>query len=413
MGEVGASRVLEIEAAKKVLRLTQALVYWKIRMHFAVDAHAIGRRLTGNEVYVRNLLSNLALLDKDSTFTAYYSVAGAAHAIPDRFAACRVSSNPFVRLGFDLPRRVYQGRPDLIHVQYTAPLFCPAPTVVSVHDVSFLERPAFFRKSRALQLRITVGQTVRSAARVLTPSEYSRERVIHHYGLPEDKVVTIPMAVSPVFRPIHKEIAASRIAHTYGLTHPFLLHVGELQPRKNHLGLIAAYAELIRSFPKLPHHLVMVGKDSWFSEQVKQAAKASGIQDRLHFVGFVPDEDLVNFYNACDLFVFPSFYEGFGIPILEAMACGCAVACSHTSAMAEVANATAILFNPESRGEIVRAIRDLLLDENLRSRLERMGLQRAALFTWQNTASKTLEVYYDVVREQVRMPVLVNGPKVL
>ncbi|MCC7153501.1 MAG: glycosyltransferase family 4 protein [Bryobacterales bacterium] len=382
-------------------------------MHFAVDAHAIGRKLTGNEVYVRNLLSNLALLDKVSTFTAFYSVPEAAHAIPDRFKACRVSSNPFVRLGFDLPRRVLQGRPDLLHVQYTAPLFCDARTVVSVHDVSFLERPEYFRKSRALQLSMTVGQTVRRAARVLTPSEYSRERVIHHYGLPEEKVVTIPMAVSPVFRPIQKEIAAARIARSYGLTQPFLLHVGELQPRKNHLGLIAAYASLIRSFPNFPHHLVMVGKDSWYSDQIRQAAKASGVADRLHFAGFVPDEDLVNFYNACDLFVFPSYYEGFGIPILEAMACGCAVACSHTSAMAEVANGTAILFNPESRGEVVRAIRDLLLDGDLRARLERMGLQRAAQFTWQNTASKTLDVYYDVVREQVRAPALVDGPKVL
>lgn len=382
-------------------------------MHFAVDAHAIGRRLTGNEVYVRNLLSNFALLDQDATFTAFYSAAGAARTIPDRFRACRVSPNPFVRLGFDLSRRIRRDRPDLLHVQYTAPLACPVPTVVSVHDVSFIERPGYFRKSRVLQLRLTVSQTVRSAARILTPSEFSRERIIHHYGLAEDRVVAIPMAVSPIFHPIQKDIAAARIDRAYQLTSPFILHVGDLQPRKNHLGLIAAFADLVRSYPELPHHLVMVGKDTWFAEHVHHAAKISGLQDRIHFIGFVPDEDLVNFYNACDLFAFPSFYEGFGMPILEAMACGRAVACSHTSAMSEVANATALLFNPESRAEIVRSLRDLLLDDDLRTRLERMGVQRAGLFTWQNTAAKTLEVYYDVVRESVRVPEFAAGQRVL
>ena len=373
-------------------------------MHFAVDAHAIGRRLTGNEVYVRNLLSNFALLDREASFTAFYSVADAADAIPGRFQSRLVSANPFVRLGVDLPRWIHRDRPDLLHVQYTAPIACSIPTIVSVHDVSFLERPAYFRKSRELQLRVTVSRSIRRAARVLTPSEFSRERVIHHYGLPDNRVVTVPMAMSPVFRPIQREIAAGRIAQSYGLTDPFILNVGDLQPRKNHLGLIAAFADLVRSYPQLPQHLVIVGKDTWFSEHVRQAARISGAEDRIHFIGFVPDDDLVNFYNACDLFAFPSHYEGFGIPILEAMACGRAVACSHSSAMAEVANATALLFNPESRAEIVRSLRDLLIDTGLRQRLERMGIQRASLFTWQNTASKTLEVYYDVVRDRVLAP---------
>lgn len=381
-------------------------------MHFAVDAHAIGRRLTGNEVYVRNLLSNFALLDQESTFTAFYSVASATQVIPDRFLARRVAANPFVRLGFDFPRLLRRQRYDLLHVQYTAPLACAVPAVVSVHDVSFLECPSYFRKSRALQLMFTVAQTVRRAARILTPSEFSRERVIHHYKLPEDRVVTIPMAVSPAFRPIQRELAAGRIAESYGIQQRFVLHVGDLQPRKNHLGLIAAFAELVRSYPQLPHHLVLVGKHTWFAEQVIGAVKASGIENRIHLIGFVPDEDLVNFYNACDAFAFPSYYEGFGMPILEAMACGRAVVCSHTSSMAEVGNATALLFNPDSRAEIMRSLRDLLLDHDLRRRFERMGLQRAAQFTWYNTASKTLNVYYDVVRERVCVPALVTGPKV-
>ncbi|MGH9662992.1 MAG: glycosyltransferase family 4 protein, partial [Bryobacteraceae bacterium] len=169
-----------------------------------------------------------------------------------------------------------------------------------------------------------------------------------------------------------------------------------VQPRKNHLGLIRAFEELLRANPHLPHCLVMVGKNTWHSPDVRRLASASPAADRLHFAGFVDDDDLVHFYAACDLFVFPSFYEGFGLPILEAMACGRAVACSNTSAMPEVADSAGILFDPHSVGEMTRAMQDLLLDSELRGRMERLGAQRAARFSWQEAARKTLEVYYDV-----------------
>jgi glycosyltransferase involved in cell wall biosynthesis len=120
------------------------------------------------------------------------------------------------------------------------------------------------------------------------------------------------------------------------------------------------------------------------------------VAERIHFTGFVNDDELLQLYNACDLMVFPSFYEGFGLPILEAMACGRAVACSNTSSMPEVANAAALLFDPEKNSEIVRAMRDILIDPGLRSRMERLGLHRASLFTWEKTARKTLEIYREV-----------------
>ena len=142
-------------------------------MKFSVDAHAIGRQLTGNEVYVRNLLSGFAALDAESEFITYLSVDERSPWVPARFATRRVSANPFVRLGFELSSNLRQDRPDLLHVQYTAPLRCPVPVVVSVHDVSFLEHPEFFPRSRALQLRWSVNRTVRSAAKILTLSDFS------------------------------------------------------------------------------------------------------------------------------------------------------------------------------------------------------------------------------------------------
>jgi glycosyltransferase involved in cell wall biosynthesis len=183
---------------------------------------------------------------------------------------------------------------------------------------------------------------------------------------------------------------------------PFILTVGDLQRRKNHVGLIRAFDELVRAHPQLPHQLVIVGKENWRASAVHAAAKQSSVADRIHFTGFVSDEGLLRLYGACDVFAYPSFYEGFGLPILEAMACGRAVACSNTSAMPEVADSAAILFNPNSNDEIVLALRDLLLNAELRQRMERLGMQRASMFSWENTASKTLDLYYAVAGETSR-----------
>jgi glycosyltransferase involved in cell wall biosynthesis len=144
---------------------------------------------------------------------------------------------------------------------------------------------------------------------------------------------------------------------------------------------------------------VLAGKETWFADQVHRAARESGVADRIQFCGFVSDDDLLQLYNACDLFVFPSFYEGFGLPALEAMACGRSVICSHTSALPEVVDGAAILFDPYALEEIVRALADLLLDPGLRARMERLGLQRAAHFSWQKTAQRTLDVFHDVLEK--------------
>ena len=147
-------------------------------MRFAVDAHAIGRNLTGNEIYVRSLLRGFAETDRNSEFLAYISATGAERWIPERFGIRRVSANPYSRLGWELARLVRHDRPDLIHVQYTAPLLARTPVVVTVHDVSFLEHPEYFKGIRRQQLRYTVARTVQRAAMVLTVSEFSRDAIL-------------------------------------------------------------------------------------------------------------------------------------------------------------------------------------------------------------------------------------------
>ncbi len=371
-------------------------------MRYGIDAHAIGRHLTGNEVYIRNLLQQYAGLDRKSEFLAYLSMPGADQVVPPRFAKRWVSNNPFLRLGFDLSRGLRQDKPDLVHVQYTAPLFCPVPVVVSVHDVSYLEHPEFFPRARRMQLRMTVERTVRSAAKVVTLSEFSRGGIARAYGMDPEKIAVVPAACSEIFQPQPKAPAKAFVDGRFAIRGPYVLCVGDLQPRKNPIGLIRAFEELVANYPQLPHSLVFVGKDTWFAPRVHQIAEASPFANRIHFTGYVNDEELLQLYNASDLFIFPSFYEGFGIPILEAMASGRAVACSNTSAMKEVAGDAAVLFNPYSTREMVTAMRDLLLEPDFRLRMERLGRQNAARYTWKQTARQTLDIYQAVVEQRKR-----------
>jgi glycosyltransferase involved in cell wall biosynthesis len=277
------------------------------------------------------------------------------------------------------------------------------PIVVSVHDVSFLERPEYFTFPRALQLRLTVRSTIARAARIITGSEFSRNAIARAYGLDDEKITVVPNAVSAAFRPLPRADSGFWAARRFGIPGPFILTVGDLQSRKNQAGLVRAFAEMVRAYPRLKHHLVLAGKESWHAAEVRRAARSSGVAERIHFTGFVSDPELLQLYNGCEFFVFPSFYEGFGLPVLEAMACGRAVACSNSTAVPEVADGAAILFDPHSTEQMVRAMADLALDAELRARMGRLGLQRAAQFTWRKTAEKTLEVYYEVAAARERV----------
>ncbi len=382
-------------------------------MRFAVDAHAIGRHLTGNEVYVRSLLNAFAAQHQECEFVAYVSTEAARQSMPGRIRTRLISANPFLRLGMELARKVREDHPDLLHVQYTAPIGCRVPVVVSVHDVSFLEHPEYFPSVRARQLQWTVRRTVKRSAKILTGSEFSRRSILKVYGdLDEDKVVVVPNAAASEFRPISHQSALASVRERFSIHAPFILSVGDLQPRKNHIGLIQAFARLVRAYPQLKQNLVLAGKPTWFAGRICEAARESGVADRIQFCGFVSDFDLLQLYNACDLFVFPSFYEGFGLPALEAMACGRAVTCSNTTSLPEVVDGAAILFDPYVVEQIVRALADLLLDSELRARMERLGLQRAAHFSWQKTAQRTLEVFHEVVERPAIAPERVDRPSI-
>lgn len=362
-------------------------------MRVAIDAHAIGKRQTGNEVYVRSLLGELVELAPEHQYTAYVSSREAVAMVPPSVGTRLISPNPYRRLGYQFRNKLWSERPDVLHVQYTAPLYCTTPIVVTVHDVSFVDHPEFFSRFRQQQLSITVKRTIRQAVRVLTCSEFSRQAIARAYQLDPAKISVVPNAASSDFYPRDRDEASAIVRQRFGFTQPYLLCVGNLQRRKNQIGLIRAFASLIMAHPELPHHLVCVGKETPQASEIHAVARNSGVADRIHFTGFVSDEVLPWLYSASDVFVFPSFYEGFGIPLLEAMACGCLVASSNRTAMPEVAGSAAVYFDPSSVDAMAKTIYDMLTNLAHSQSLVEASLERATCYSWRRSAEIVLNAY--------------------
>lgn len=379
-------------------------------MRVAIDAHAIGKRQTGNEVYIRSLMEHYASLAPDIAYLAYVSSPEAVAGIPPAIQTRSISSNPYLRLGLQLSSRLRQDRASLVHVQYTAPLQCPVPVVVTVHDVSFEEQPEFFSPLRQWQLTFTVRRTVKQAVRVLTCSAFSRRAIARAYQLDPEKIVVAPNAASPQFRPLDAARAREIVRQRLGLDAPYLLCVGNLQRRKNQIGLIRAFESLMQDQPDWQQHLVLAGKETTQSSEILAAVRRSPLRHRIHCTGFVPDDLLPWLYNACDLFVFPSFYEGFGIPLLEAMACGCPVASSNRTALPEVGGNAAVYFDPGSVPAIAQTLHDMLRNLEFAKKLGRSAMDRAREFSWRSSAEIVLNTYREAAGQSAPVQ-MAAGPR--
>jgi glycosyltransferase involved in cell wall biosynthesis len=302
------------------------------------------------------------------------------------------------RFSVALPLTLARQRIDVVHLQYMAPPVCPSRAVVSVHDIAFERYPQFFPPADVAYLRRWVPFTAHHVSAVLTLSEFSKQHIVRRYRVPPEKVVVAPCAADPMFHPLHDAVRLAAVRARYGTGESFILCVGNLQPRKNLKTLIDAYVRLRRT-NATQHRLVLVGKKAWLYDDIFAAARASGYSDELIFTGYVPDEDLVALYNAADLFVYPSIFEGFGLPPLEAMACGTPVVTSNTSALPETVGDAALTVDPLDVEGLARAIARVLGNANLRAQLSARGMQRAATFSWETTARIIRGVYRSVLQQ--------------
>ena len=373
-------------------------------MHIAIDAHSVGTQLAGNETYAVNLIEALAQIDQVNQYTVYVTKNEAVDRFANRWPNFQVKRTlphtPLVRIPLTLAAELRRNPVEVLHVQYTAPPFAPCPIVSTIHDLSFEHLPeTFTRRSRA-QLRLTVRGTARRAAVILTLSEFSRRDIIETYAVDPERVLVTPAAAPANFAPVENETELKDIRERYGIKANYLLSLGSIQPRKNLVRLIEAYALLRSSRPgdQLPQ-LVIAGKRGWLDNEIQRAAQRENRNESIKFIGYVPEKDLPALYSAAICFVYPSFFEGFGLPVLEAMQCGTPVIAGNRTSLPEVAGAAALLFDPFDAGALAEAIGRIILNPDTRAELRIKGLERARTFSWTATAGLTLQAYERSLRK--------------
>jgi glycosyltransferase involved in cell wall biosynthesis len=283
-----------------------------------------------------------------------------------------------------LPGVLDQIQPDLSHyTNFLAPIFEDRPYVVTVHDMGLETMRSAHPITKRLYTRRLVPRVARKARLVLTNSEYSKWEIVRHLAIPEDRIRVTPLAASPEFKPVQ--------ARRNG--NPYFLYVGNLEPRKNLERLIEAFAKM----PSKTHELVIVGNRWYRGDSAEHKARSLGLNGRVKFLGYVPRTDLPELFSCATALVYPSLLEGFGLPIVEAMACGAPVITSDTSSMKEVAGDAALLIDPRSVQEMTDALTRLSEDAHIREELSRKGLDRTAQFSWIRTAELTLDAYRDAL----------------
>src|SRR5262249_50327216 len=362
-------------------------------MHIAIDVHSLGANAAGNETYFQQLLRGLVVDRNDHRYSLFYTHAGAPSANPvdSRFRWTKVPQNRFARMCVALPRQLRQAAADVFHCQYALPLFTRTKAVVAIHDLAHEHHPDMAHPIEVRAMRRFVRSTARRADRVLTLSNFSARDIARTYGVAEEKIIVTYLAADSSFRPRDKSTAQETVARTYGIHTPFFLYVGRIQARKNLLRLLDAYSRL-RSAGPAPQ-LVLAGRRDYGFEELQEKINILQLGNRVVLPGYIAAEHLPLFYNAAELFIFPSLFEGFGLPVLEGMASGVPTITSQGSAVEEVAGDGALIIDPNDTNSMVAAMESVLSNADLRRDLVARGLRRSAEFTVQKFAQRVLDVY--------------------
>ena len=374
-------------------------------MRIGLDGSPLSQIKTGVGHYTFELAHALARIAPEDEFELisplpYLAVEIDEPSLPNlSFTQAKV--NPLSRRRWwpiGLPLHLKRAPVDLFHgTNYDVPLWTRRPTVVTIHDLSIFLYPEThdqYLLGRALRRLPTMA---RKADMIITPSESVKSEVCEHLGVEADKVVAIPHAPRRSFR---QAIPSETVPVTRRLEieDDFILFVGTIEPRKNLLTLVRALEDIYRTTTWRPQ-LVIAGNEGWLTEELFTYLRTAGIGERVRFTGHLSDDDLRALYSVCRAFIYPSLYEGFGLPIIEAMACGAPVIASRIPSLMETAGDAACFVRAEDSRELAQSIIRLLDDSGERQRLSRAGLQRAGKFSWESTAAATLNTYRQVLKK--------------
>jgi glycosyltransferase involved in cell wall biosynthesis len=378
-------------------------------MRIAIDYTAATREAAGIGNYVRSLVDAMLAQDSTNQYTLLTSgrpprerpfpdaknVRGRSLIIPDRYLNIL-----WYRWRLPISATFFTGQVDLYHGPdfVLPPLNGKLRKIVTVHDLAFLEHPEFAVPQLADYLKKVVPEAVAAADAVVAVSGATRRALIEHFATPPASITLVPNGIRSYLRRVTDPLLIEAARHKFGLKSPLVLGVGTLEPRKNHLGLIKAFHKAASSADKQarPAMLAIAGGQGWMYEQTRLAVAELKLEKRVRFLGRVSDLDLMLLYSLADVFVFPSFFEGFGVPPLEAMACGAPVITSHSSSLPEVVGDAALLVDPHDNGAIAQAMLRVLGNPQLQEELRQKGYERARRFTWAASARKMLSIYEQV-----------------
>ena len=353
-------------------------------MRIALDTQSTVGRKTGIGIYTARLLDALRRV-------------GPEHEYREIAWGRDVSMRLDRRLRWqqwELPRRARAAGADLLHVPgFDAPRRKPCPLVLTVHDLIGMLFPQNLPPVARFYWSRWLPRSIRWADRVIADSEHTRRDIVRLLGVPTERIVVIPLGVDVAFRQVADAEALVAVRGRYALPETFILYVGTLEPRKGLDTLVDAYATLADA---LSHDLVIAGKRGWYTQSLFAQVRRLGLERRVHFTNYVADADLPALYSLAAIFAFPSRYEGFGLPPLEAMACGTPVVSSNAASLPEAVGDAGLLVPPDDPVALAAALRRVLEDADLRARLHAAGLAQAQRFTWEETARQTLTVYQEL-----------------
>ena len=378
-------------------------------LHITLDYTASLTQHTGTGRYARHLVPALAALHSPHHYTLFTPGRLPAHLRPPAEDAFRLRTIPlgtrlfngvWHRAHLPLPADLLTGRADLWHgLSGTLPPLLHGRTIVTVHDLAFLTQPDCIAPSLAALLGRAVPQAAQRADAVIAVSEQVRRDLIERLNIPAERVHVISPGVTAGFQPVTDAMLLAATRHKFELESPFLLTAGTLEPRKNLNRLIQAF-DKIRRERGGPRMLAIAGRNGWRYEEIYETVNKLGLKNEVRFLGHVTDLELTFLYSMADVVAIPSLYEGFGLPVLEAMACGAPVVCSNTAALPEVAGNAALLVNPTDTDALGAMLLRLLHNPKLRALLSKKGQVQAAKFTWEACAQAHLKLYEEVAAKR-------------
>lgn len=384
-------------------------------MLLAFDATTIRGNKTGVGYYTARLLERLTTVgEADNPIDELLVLSNHELHIPE-IPRCRVLREgrfPLraVWMQAVLPFVLARTRPDLCHfTNFLGPYFTDLPYVVTVHDMTLELLPSCHRWRKRLLTRALSPEIARRARLIITPSQSARTDLARLFRIPQEKIRAIPHAPDSNFQPRCDRESLALIEKRYGVRRPYLLYVGTLEPRKNLGRAATAFSRIAGRFPE--HRFYLAGDLGWQSKALIRTLEALPHRDRIQRLGYVAEEDLAALYSNAELFVYPSLYEGFGFPVVEAMACGVPVLTSDTSSLTEIARGAAFLVDPYDVESIAASMEQGLSDEHERQRSRSAGLARARSFSWEQTARETLAVYEEALERRIVRPRRARPPE--